>query len=257
MKTITLTIPTITLPTDVWKATLTSSITKAQTALKNATLFLTDFAERNTQTVSSDIKRKNPVGNIKNMFQKFSGNNKKFIKFVPLFIVAIVVVFAVGTFLRNNNQTVLGSNDSDVLKIDDSTAEVALNKSLSFPVMDDQGEEVGRVEYTLEKAELRDQLIIKGQQARAIEGRDFLIIHIKLRNDTNSAISVNTRDFIRLKMKGTDEQFAPTIHNDPVEVQAISSLTTRLGFSISEEDEDLTVLFGEIKGDKETVKLSF
>lgn len=243
MKTITLTIPTFTIPVGTWIDTLKSSINS-----------FTDFADRNVQTAVSETKKKDILGNFKNKFQ----NNKKFLKFVPLFVVGIIVILSVGMFLRNNNQTVLGtSNSEDALQIEDSNAEMTINKSLSFPVMDDSGKEVGKVEYTIEKAELRDQLIIKGQQARAVEGRDFLIIHVKLRNDTNSAISVNTRDFIRLKMKGTDEQFAPTIHNDPVEVQAISSLTTRLGFSISEKDEDLTILFGEITGDKETVKLSF
>lgn len=108
----------------------------------------------------------------------------------------------------------------------------------------------------LTSAELQDEIVIKGQKANAVKGKEFLIINLKLTNNYSKTIQINTRDYIRLSVNKSDEKLAADIHNDPVEVQAISTKYTRLGFPIDETDKNLTLYVGEINGKKESITLN-
>jgi hypothetical protein len=105
-------------------------------------------------------------------------------------------------------------------------------------------------------AELRDEIIVKGKQATAIKGRTFLIVNLKITNDFDKTITINTRDYVRLTVNKNSEKLAPDIHNDPVEIQADSTKYTRVGFPIDDTDKDLTLTVGEINGPKQTIKLN-
>ena len=70
-------------------------------------------------------------------------------------------------------------------------------------------------------------------------------------------IKINTKDFIRLSVNNNqNEWLAPDLHNDPVEVQAISTKNTRLGFPVNESDKNLVLQVGEIEGYKQQISLS-
>jgi hypothetical protein len=180
--------------------------------------------------------------------------NKKFM-YAGL-IVVLVALFIVGVNRIINFSS--KSKTSDEIKVQGAKASKAINKEFSFPLRDDEGEEVSKIKYQIENAELRDEIIVKGQKAVAVEGRTFLIITLKVTNEHNQPIEINTKDYIRLSINGNkDEWLAPDIHNDPVEVQAISTKYTRVGFPINDDDKDLTLRVGEIGGDKEEIKVSF
>ena len=98
---------------------------------------------------------------------------------------------------------------------------------------------------------------MKGQRARAVQGRNFLILNLKLTNQYTQAIEIKTSDYVRLSVNNKNEFLAPDIHNDPVAVQPISTKYTRIGFPINDSDKNLMLRIGEIKGKKETIKLSF
>src|SRR3989344_3040507 len=132
------------------------------------------------------------------------------------------------------------------------------NKEFLFPLKNDKGEEVAKLKYLIEKAELRDEIVVKGQRAKAIKGRTFLILNLKIANEFNQSIEIKSRDYVRLSVNGNkDEWLAPDIHNAPVEVQAISTKYTRIGFPINDTDHDLVIRVGEINGDKEEIALKF
>lgn len=246
MRTVTFTIPTLPNPLNTLRAGATN--------IQNNVLRFTDYA--NTEFTQAKAEQEKFSSNLSSNFRNKISQNKKKLKFVPFVLVGLVLMIAVGLFLRSNNTSVLSDRSSQTLEQEKPLSTQTLNKNFTFPVLGSDGKEAGKLQYTVETAELRDQLIIKGQQARAVEGRVFLIISVKLKNDTEHTISVNTRDFIRLKREGSDELLAPTIHNDPVEAQAISTLTTRLGFSLPEDDtKNMSLLIGEIKGKKQTVEL--
>ena len=77
----------------------------------------------------------------------------------------------------------------------------------------------------------------------------------KIVNDLNQGLEVNSRDYVRITVNGsTKELFAPDIHNDPVEVQAISTKNTRVGLAINETDKNIELRVGEINGEKQNLK---
>jgi hypothetical protein len=131
-----------------------------------------------------------------------------------------------------------------------------LNKKFEFPLLDTQGKEVAKIAYLIESANLQDGFIYQGKLATAVKGRTFLIFNLKITNPYDKTIEINARDYIRVKMNGSNELLAPEIHNDPVQIQADSTKYTRIGLPINDTDKDLIMIIGELKGKKEEVKLN-
>lgn len=152
--------------------------------------------------------------------------------------------------------SVQSANTVSQVQLKKPLAQEKLNKKFSFPIRDNSGKLIGNLSYVLENAELRDQIIINGAQATSVKGREFLILNIKITNNYKQQITINARDYVRLMRNGTNELLAPDIHNDPVDVQAISTKYTRLGFPINTTDRNLKLQVGEINGKKEIIPLT-
>lgn len=179
----------------------------------------------------------------------------KIAKFVGTVIVALIILIGGMKLLASLNFSSSAKDKGTEVKSALSTQEI--NKEYLFPLKNNKNEQIGSLKYMVEKAELRDEIIIKGQKATAISGREFVVLTIKISNDFKQSISINTRDYIRMSVNGNDQELlAPDIHNDPVEVQAISTKNTRLGFPINTSDEKLVLLVGEINGDKDRIELN-
>lgn len=195
-----------------------------------------------------------------NKFRKyFATNTKRRLIFGAGILIIVLVLLGILLLqsIHSKPATVskASSEQSNVIKSPEKT--INLNKDFSFPIKNDKGEEVAKIKFTIESTELRQDILIKGQKASAIDGKVFLIINIKLRNDSTQKFIINTRDYIRLSVNGNDKELlAPDIHNDPVEVQAISTKETRVGFPISRSDKNLKLRVGEINGNKTTIDLS-
>jgi hypothetical protein len=187
-------------------------------------------------------------------------NPRKFTKhafFLPVVVVGAVILLA-GIFLltrSSDNPISAVAGDNSKVSIAKPTANQTLNKKLEFPLKNSAGKEISKLSYVVENAELRDEIIVKGKRAISVEGRTFLVLNIKITNVYNKAIQVNARDYVRLTVNKNADKIAADIHNDPVEIQADSTKTTRLGFPINETDKDLTLLIGELEGTKQTIKL--
>lgn len=132
-----------------------------------------------------------------------------------------------------------------------------INKEFLFSLKDAKDKEISKIKFLVENAELRDEIIVKGQKATSIKGRTFFIINLKITNEHSSAIEINTRDYLRLAVGDNNEWFAPDIHNDPVEVQAISTKPTRVGFPIDDIRAKFRIQIGEIAEDKEVIEFEF
>jgi len=180
-------------------------------------------------------------------------NIKKFIKPVLIIFVLIgVFVFLVKALGRE------GQVSSDKIKVGVPEKTFNIGREFTFPVRDANGKKVTDIKYKVEKAELTDQIIVQGKKATAVKGRTFLIINLKISNEYTLPVEIQTRNYIRLSVNGNEEEWlAPDIHNDPVEVQAISTKNTRVGFPINETDNKLVLRVGEIEGDKEKIPLEF
>lgn len=177
-------------------------------------------------------------------------------------ISAVLLVLAgLGIFINSSstgNVNTGGTSkaiDSRV-QIQDAKLTAPLNKDFTYPIKDNSGKVISKIGYTIESVELRNEIIVKGQRATAIKGREFLILNLKIRNESNKSIQINTRDYVRLSLNNDDKDWlAPDIYNDPVEIQASSTKQTRLGFPISDNDQNIKLRVGEIDGEKTTLDL--
>lgn len=128
-----------------------------------------------------------------------------------------------------------------------------VNQSIEIPI--GTGDE--SLTYTITNAELKDSIVLRGQNARAIDGKQFLILNLKLSNKSEQRIKLDSRDYVRLGVNGGDDRLPPTIHNDPIEIQPISDQFSRLGFSVYTTDKDFVLYLGEISEEKIEIPLAF
>lgn len=135
------------------------------------------------------------------------------------------------------------------------TADV--NRDFEFPVYDKDKQLADPIKYTITTAQLTNRIIIKGQGATAASGRQFMILSLKLVNPSNKSLFLNTRNYVRIQPKGSEDKLAPEIHNDTVEIQPLSTKMTRIGLPVNESDREFTLFVGEINGEKQEVPVSF
>lgn len=185
-------------------------------------------------------------------------------KIIRIILILIIVLGGIlyltaraNVFTGQKTLSSIQTNSGQKTKIAQPLSVQAINREFNFPIKDNKGATAGTLKYIIEKAETRDEIIVKGQKATAIEGRTFLIVTLKITNEGNKRIEVNSRDFVRLSVNNKPEWLAPDVHNDPVEIQPISTKYSRLGFPINEGDNNLKIQVGEITGEKTVLDLQF
>lgn len=223
--------------------------------------FTTYFStESSSESAASETNSPSYFGNSKFRIKKL----KRFIrnsKSLPLIIV-VVLLFLVFVFVLKNIQLSPSSTSSGIssqgaeVDVKKASSSQALNKEFSFPLKDQNGKDVSKLKFIVQSVELRDEIIVKGQRGRAVDGRTFLVLNFKIVNDYDKPIQMSVRDYVRLIVNNTTEKLAPEIHNDPVEVQAISTKYTRAAFPIDKNPSSLVLQIGEVTGKKETIKLN-
>lgn len=191
------------------------------------------------------------------MDNQIPARNKSGRSFLIIGIVAVILLLAAYIVTQSKSSSAAVTDSNGQVQLSPPRAQENINRQFSFPLTDDKGNQVGQFTYTVDTAQLQDDIIVKGQKASAVKGRTFLIINLKIKNDLNSKININTRDYIRLTINNSSDMLAPDIHNDPVEVQPISTELTRVGFPINIGDKNLALHIGEIKGSKTTIPLNF
>jgi hypothetical protein len=129
-----------------------------------------------------------------------------------------------------------------------------INRELSMEL---KSKEKIKVDYLIESAELAGEIFVRGEKVKASSEKAFLLFNLKIVNSGRRGIQINSRDFVRLSSVNGEEWLAPEIHNDPVEVQAISTKYTRIGFLVSLKEKQFKVRLGEIDGQKTEFDLSF
>lgn len=168
-------------------------------------------------------------------------------------IVALVVTFLAGrNFAPNSTQAA----KTGQVEAPTPIATQTLNKTFYFPLTDEKGKQVSRISYTIESANLQNSFIYQGKLATSVKGRTFLIFDLKIKNPYSKTIEINAKDYIRVKLNGSDELLAPEIHNDPVQIQANSTKYTRIGLPLNDTDKNIVIIVGELQGNKETIKLN-
>ena len=189
------------------------------------------------------------------------GFNKKYFKIIAPIVLGIIVLVAVISVAKSlPNAKSKPSSDNSLLSLPNALDTVNLDRKFSFPLKNEKGATVGNFDYVIQSATIQKQIIVQGQRATAVTGREFLVLNLKITNNLKQTIQLNTRDYIRLTVASNrSEQLAPDIHNDPAEVQAISTKYTKVGIAIDEADAKKTIHLkvGEIDGAKQNIDLNF
>lgn len=175
-------------------------------------------------------------------------------KKILLVIIGAIAILAVFNLLKgekvetNTAATVNGQR----IQAPAAKATQEINQSFNFSIGN------SKIGYTIENAQLQDEIIIKGQIAKSVIGKTFLVLNLKIRNDTKDIIEVSARDYIRLTANGNNnDKLALEIHNDPVLVQPISTKSTRLALPIKDADKNMVINVGEIEGEKRNIGINF
>lgn len=135
-----------------------------------------------------------------------------------------------------------------------SLAKKEINREFSIKL---KNKEKTKITYLIESAELVGEITVRGEKVKALPEKVFLIFNLKIVNSGNQGIQINSRDFVRLSLASREEWVAAEIHNDPVEVQAIATKYTRIGFPVNLKEGKFKVKLGEISGEKIEFDLSF
>ncbi len=207
----------------------------------------------NTEPVSKDNKFSPPRLN-----KLWNSRNRNFpIGKLIAGIVIVIIIVGIYSMVSSIRAAMTGGGSSNSSQIADVLSSQPINKDFSFGINDSSGKEVTKFKLQVQNAELRNQIIVKGEKASAVEGRVFLVINLKITNDYSKNIQLNTRDYFRLTVNNNDKELlAPEIHNDPVEVQATSTKYTRIGFAINKTDKNIKLRVGEIDKDKTIIDLN-
>lgn len=186
--------------------------------------------------------------------------DKKYLKVILPVIVGVVVIASIVSLVRSLPDAQSKPADSNQVAAPNALSTINLDRKFMFPLKDEKGAVVGNFEYMIQSVNIQKQIIVQGQRATAVSGREFLIVNLKITNNLKKTIQLNTRDYIRIITAGdSNEQLAADIHNDPVEVQAISTKFTRVGIALDDADTKKTIHMkvGEIDGTKQNIDLNF
>ena len=210
-----------------------------------ATLFsdASTFAQNLHTTTSRNISH----SKFKSFFTK-----KKIGTYAFILIILIIVVGGLRIALRQGSV-----NGASTSAQSDDTKTTSINRDFSIIGYDEEKKKSDNVKYTLTDAQLTREIIIKGQKAKAVAGRAFLIINLKLVNDFNHSLFLNTRNYVRVQPKGGSDKLAPEIHNDTVEVQPLSTKLTRIGLPVNDTDHEFSLFIGELDGEKQEIPIAF
>lgn len=185
--------------------------------------------------------------------RRFKLNSQTMLRVFVILLFFVVTFFVVKTALKGGNKS--ATKSAQTLSASSAKSSQQINRTFTFPIRNSKGETISELSYSIESAELRDEILVKGQKVRPIKGKVFLILALKIANRQNKGIEIRTRDYIRLSTDKSSELLAPDIHNDPVEVQAISTKYTRVGFIANENVRDFILQVGEVEGVKEKIAL--
>lgn len=173
------------------------------------------------------------------------------VPFTTIGKVLLVLLIVIAAYIIGNKTA--PTNSTSLTTVATPYFTKTLNKDFSFPVKDTNGNTVATITYTLQSAQLQNQIILQGQRADAVSGRTFFIINLKILNPSTQTIQLNSRDFTRVSIGNNAELLAPEIHNDPVTIQPISTKYTRVGIPIDTNVTDVKIHVGEINGQKTTI----
>ena len=126
-----------------------------------------------SETISRSRRLRFPKG-------KFSFNKNKLKVVLPI-VFGIIVIAAIVNIVKSLPDAQSRPVDSSTqINAPDALATINLDRKFSFPLKDEKGVVVGNFDYVIESAAIQKQIIVKGQRATAINGREFMLLNLKI-----------------------------------------------------------------------------
>lgn len=153
---------------------------------------------------------------------------------------------------RTARKTSPGSSDASK-----PIAEITLDQSVTVLGRDSKGTATeDYLNLTFTKAEKTKSVLVKGKPATAKDDKYFLVLYFEIKNDTDQTLYLLPVDLIRL-VKSKGKYFAPSVHQNIVEVRPISTKVSNVGFVVEKSEKEFVLRVGEIGGEKEEVRVKF
>lgn len=169
-----------------------------------------------------------------------------------LIILSVAAVFIIGLafFVGAKRTSKVVPVQSQIIK---------LEKSFDFPALNNLGKPSGtKVKFKITQAERTDRVNVKDQTVFAKNNKLFLVLNLDLKNDATLPVNIVPGDLVRLAYSSDkDNLYASDLHNNAVQIAPISTRNDRLGFVISDDVKEFTLLIGELEKKKEEVTLKF
>lgn len=221
--------------------------------LRNVSMTLLSSISSTISTRLASLRQRKAERNFEFPERRSGGNFKKYLPYAVLGFFGLLFLAGLSWGTYHIFKSIALGNKVSILG---AKASQELNNEFSFSLYNEEGEEVSKLRFNIEKAELRDEIIVKGQRARSVSGRTFLVFNLKITNDYTLPMTIQSKDYLRLSVNDNGEWLAPDVHSDPIEVQSQSTKITRVGFAINDSDKNLKVRVGEINGEKQEIALS-
>ncbi len=170
---------------------------------------------------------------------------------IGLALICIIVLLIIGIKASGRDpQTVVGGTSSSSVQ-----SSVGVNRRFEVPIKTKEGSETGeKLIITITNIDKTDNILIQNKPAKTKEGKTFLVINMEIQNDTKKQLKVKPVDMVRLV--GEDmRNYAPDVHNNEVNVEAVSLRKTRVGYVVNKGQTKFKLLIGEVRGSQETIEI--
>jgi len=167
----------------------------------------------------------------------------------------IVIAIVIGVLALLNYPVKKKNGDTSGAK----TVSVNVEKNFEFPALDNSGKETKNIiHFKIKSVEKTNQVLVKDQVFTAKNNKLFLIVNLDLKNEATVPLNILPGDLVRLSVENDHEtRYAPDLHNNLVQVAAISTRIDRVGFVIPDSTKNFILYIGEIEGDKQEILLNF
>ena len=135
--------------------------------------------------------------------------------------------------------------------------QVTIGKKFNIAIRDSEGTDTGSaLSVNTTHLERTEKVLYQGKPLVAKSGKDFLVINLEVENSTNDRLTVRPVDFYRL-IDDSGKSYAADIQTEDVKVQAQSSKKTRVIYIIGDNQKNIKLVIGEIRGEnKETIEVA-
>lgn len=191
-----------------------------------------------------------------NQFKKLKMNKKAFYIILGIILLSILG-FKLVAKVKNNT-----SSKSDPKEIVSTAKQkVELNREFEFkiPIVDDQGRfsvKHEKIKFILTEAEIKEDIKVKGEDRKAKEGQNYLILRIELQNDSPNRLAIISNKYVRLI--GLDEKkYSPDFHNAMVAIDPLSVRRDLVAYIINKDSKSFKFQVGDLEGEKQMIEIAF